>query len=154
MADGISISVDAKEALALFDRLGAAADYVCSEVALDTAKRIVAEAQRRVARATGETARGIHFEVTHDGKGYVVLMGDATMRETTFSRLSARQNRIARGGRYARAKQVPHTGIYLEFGTKFHRPRPFLFSSAELEEGPHLRRLVVRIQQWLDEEGR
>lgn len=128
MADGLTISVDAKEVLALLDRLSASAQFVTREVCLDTAKRIVAEAQRRVARATGVTETGIHWELTRDGKGYVVLG-------------------------YQAGKQEP-VDYWLQYGTKYMRSRPFFFSSALLEEGPHLRRLIARMQQWLDNVGR
>jgi len=121
-------SIDASEAISMLDRLAQSADFVTREVALDTAKRIVAEAERRVARATGQTESGIHWEMTRDGMGYVVLG-------------------------YRAHVQAP-VDKYLEFGTRYMYAEPFFFASAELEEGPHLRRLIDRMQAWLDEVGR
>jgi hypothetical protein len=44
--------------------------------------------------------------------------------------------------------------VYLEHGTKFMYTRPFFFSSALLEEAPHMRRLLDRVARWLDEVDR
>ncbi len=124
-----SASADTSEVLALFDRLAQSADFVTLEVSRDTAKRIVAEAQRRVKRATGTTAKGIHWELTRDGKGYVVLA-------------------------YTEGNQPDPVDIYNEYGTKFMLAQPFFIAAALLEEGPHMRRLEARIQSWLDSVGR
>ena len=129
MADLFSASVEDTALIAMFGRLAQSADFVCREVALDTAKRIVAEAKNRVRRATGETASEIHFELSQDGKGYVVLGYQTGVGEDPIDK-------------------------YLEFGTVTMYARPFFFSSAQLEEGPHLRRLTARVQEWLDEVGR
>lgn len=124
-----SASVEDRELIAMFDRLAASADFVCRLEGLETAKRIVAEAQRRVSRATGVTASEIHFELTRDGNGYVVL------------------------GFQPGVGDVP-IDIYLEHGTEDMRARPFFFSSAALESESHLRRLTDRIAQWLEDLGR
>lgn len=127
--DMFTATVEATEVIGLLDRLAQSADFVCLEVARDTARRIVSEAQRRIRRATGETAGEIHFELTRDGKGYVVLGYQEGIGDFPIDK-------------------------YLEWGTKFQSPHKFFFSSAQLEEGPHLRRLTDRIQEWLDEVGR
>lgn len=130
MSDAMfSASVDASGAIALLDRVAQSADFVCLGVARQTAKNIVAEAKNRIRRATGETASEIHFELTRDGQGYVVLayqqgIGDAPVDQ------------------------------YLEWGTHQQYARPFFFSSAQLEEGPHMRRLIDALTTWLEEVGR
>lgn len=124
-----SASVDASVVIAMLDRMAESADFVCREVGRETAKNIVAEAQRRVRRATGDTADEIHFELTRDGQGYVVLGYQQGVGEGVVDK-------------------------YLEFGTKYQYARPFFFSSAQLEEGAHMRRLTARIQEWLDQVGR
>lgn len=129
MSDMFSASVDASGLLDLFDRMGPSMDFLARTVALDTAKRIVREAQARVKRATGETAEGIHFEVTYDGAGYVVLG-------------------------YTKGNNDAPVDRYLEHGTERMYARPFFFQSAELENGPHLRRLTEAMQDWLDQVGR
>jgi hypothetical protein len=126
--DGFTVTVDSAEVIGLLDRLGASADFVVREVCLDTAKRIVAEAQARVARATGVTETGIHWEMTRDGKGYIVLA-------------------------YQAGRQEP-VDLYLEYGTMHMYKRPFFFSSGLLEEGPHMQRMIARIQDWLEKVGR
>ena len=122
-------TVDAREVLALLDRLGPSVDFVAKEVGRDTAARIVAEAERRVARATGKTESGIHWELTRDGMGYIVMA-------------------------YRAGNQPDPVDIYLERGTQFMHARPFFFSSAALENQAHLRRLTDRIQQFLEAVGR
>jgi len=122
-------TVDSREVLALLDRLGPSVDFVAKEVARDTAKRIVAEAQRRVQRATGETASEIHWELTRDGTGYIVLAYDTRINKTFVD-------------------------YYLQYGTQYMYAKPFFFASALLEEQGHRRRLVDRIQAFLDTVGR
>jgi hypothetical protein len=124
-----SASVDASGLLSLFDRMGPSMDFLARQVALDTAKRIVREAQARVKRATGTTAEGIHFEVSYDGAGYVVLG-------------------------YAKGNNDAPVDRFLESGTMHMYARPFFFVSAELESGPHMRRLIEKMQDWLDQVGR
>ncbi len=129
MSDMFSASVDASGVIDLFDRMAASADFVCLEVARDTAKRIVAEAQRRAKRLTGQTSSGIHFELSRDRSGYVVLA-------------------------YTEGNQPDPVDLYLEYGTRVQAPQKFFFDSARLEEGPHLKRLIDRMTEWLEEVGR
>lgn len=112
----------------MFDRIAHSAEFVCKEVARETAKRIVEEAKKRVERATGQTASGVHWEMTRDGLGYIVLA-------------------------YRAGAQDP-VDQYLEEGTQFMPAKQFFFASALLEEGSHWRRLEERLQQFLDEVGR
>ena len=129
MADSFDATVDASQVLALFDRMGPSMDFLAREVGRDTAKNIVREAQARVKRATGVTAKGIHWELTRDGKGYVVLA-------------------------YTKGNQPDPVDIYNEYGTEKMFAKPFFMVSAELEEGPHMRRLIERMEEWLAEVGR
>lgn len=98
-----------------------------------SADNVVHEAQSRVARATGETANGIHKEESRNGEGYVVLDFNTRM---------------------------PNLPLWLEMGTDRGRPRshsmpsrPFFFSSAELEQGPHQRRMTEAVQAAIDSVG-
>jgi hypothetical protein len=129
VADLFTASIDSAHVLELFDRLAQSAQFVTLEVSRGTADRIVREAQARIRRATGESASEIHWELTRDGAGYVVLG-------------------------YRQGGNEGLVDKYLEFGTKYQYARPFFFSSAELEEGPHMRRLVDRMQEWLSNVGR
>ncbi len=128
MADGLTIEIDSAALLSMLDRLGPSADYVCREVGRDTAKRIVAEAKGRVKRKSGVTSEGVHWEMSRDGTGYVVLG-------------------------YEAGKQAP-VDIFLEYGTKYMLKRPFFVSSAMLEEGPHWRRLEDAMTKFLSDVGR
>lgn len=127
MADGFTATVDTSALLALFDRLGPSTEYVCREVGRDTATRIVAEAQQRVRRTSGDTRSGIHWELSRDRKGYVVMAYNGTQ---------------------------PPVDKYLELGTKYMRANPFFFASALAENGPHLRRLQEAIETFLSDVGR
>ena len=124
-----SASVDTSAVIGLLDRVAQSADFVCIQVGRDTAQRIVAEAQRRVKRATGDTASEIHFELTRDGKGYVVLA-------------------------YREGVGPAPVDLYLEYGTMYQYAQPFFMQAGMLEEGPHLRRLTAELQKWLDVVGR
>lgn len=124
-----SASVESAALIAMLGRLAHSADFVTREVGKDTAERIVREALSRVRRATGVTASEIHYELSRDGKGYVVLGYRVGIGSFPIDK-------------------------YLEFGTKSSGKRPFFFSSAQLEEGPHLRRLTDRVAEWLEDVGR
>ena len=80
-----------------------------------TAGAIVREAQGRVARRTGATAEGIHYEDSRDGTGYVVLVVRAN---------------------------TPNLPFWLEFGTRYMTARPFLYASAAVESPGHARRIA------------
>jgi len=128
MADGFTVTVDAGALLALMARVGPSLEFHTRDVARETAQRIAAGASGRVKRATGATASGIHWDLSRDGKGYVVLA-------------------------YEAGKQAP-VDKYLEYGTRYVAPKPFFWAPALLEEGPHLRRMQERVQQVLDDLGR
>ena len=129
MSDGFTATVDDAALLSLLDRLGPSVDFVAREVGRDTARRIVAEAQRRAARLTGDTAGAVHFDVTYDGAGYVVLG-------------------------YTDGVNDAPVDLFLEYGTDRMYARPVFFDAAELEQGPHLQRLIDKVQDWLDQVGR
>jgi hypothetical protein len=114
--------------LAMLDRVGPSLEFHTRDVARETAIRVAREATARVRRREGTTASGIHWEMSRDGKGYVVMA-------------------------YEPGKQAP-VDKYLEAGTRYMLARPFFFASAEIENGPHLRRMEQRIQQVLDDLGR
>ena len=124
-----SASVDSQALIALFDRLAQSADFVCRAAARETAERIVAEAKSRAKRRTGETASEIHYELSRDGQGYVVLGYRTGTGEDPIDK-------------------------YLEYGTVSQYAKPFFWTSANLESGPHLRRLTDRIVEWLEDVGR
>lgn len=130
MADPMfTATVDASGALALLDRLGPSADFVGREVSRDTATRIVREAQSRVHRATGRTETGIHWELSRDGSGYIVLA-------------------------YAKGNQPDPVDLYNEYGTMFMVAQPFFMAAALLEEEGHRRRMIDRMTEFLENVGR
>ena len=129
MADSFTATVNSSALLAMMDRVGPSLAFHTRDVARETAVRITAEAKARVARRTGETSREIHWEMSKDEKGYVVLAYDTTMNKTIVD-------------------------VWLETGTKWMNAQPWFFASALIENGPHLRRMEERIQTVLDDLGR
>ena len=121
--------VDATVLLAMLDRVGPSVDFHARDVGRETAVNIVAEAKGRIARATGETGEGVHYEQTRDESGYVVLGYEAGRQEDPVDR-------------------------YLEHGTQYMLRRPFFFASAEIESASHQRRLATRVQDVLRDLGR
>lgn len=92
----------------------------------DTAEAVRQEALGRVARRTGLTAAGLEILPTRSGYGYVV-----------------------RAGRSER-NQVPR---WLEFGTRFMSPRPFLLVSAKLEAPGFPGKAAAAVQEGIDDVG-
>lgn len=141
-----NVSVQSQSVIDALKRVGVRAPAEVRAAAKDTAIRIVAGAQSRAARATGETAAGIHWDLNYLGTGYVVVMGDVVGAAET-----GRRERLGMKSRTSTLHQMKHTGIWLEFGTSRMRARPFLFSAAELEAGAHLRRVEHALQRIVDE---
>jgi len=148
MADKFTIEIDTRELLAALDAIPAAVLAHLRVASKITADNIAREAKSRVARRTGETAEGIHVEESYDGSGYVVLMGDAVGSAET-----ARRKALGLSTAKSKLYQGKHTGIWLEFGTKFMTKREFFFPSARLEEAAHDRRSRQAIQDAIDSKG-
>jgi hypothetical protein len=99
-----------------------------------TATNIQREAQARVARATGETMRGIVVrEGANHRPGWAVL---------------------------ATNPRMPNLPLWIERGVKKGKPgshssdpRPFFYVSADLEAVAHDRRMRESLQNAIDEEG-
>jgi HK97 gp10 family phage protein len=129
MAGELRIDVDVSALLAAFDRLGPVAERACHAAARATAERVREEARARVRRATGQTASAITVDEAEPPLGgwrvYVDRMG-------------------------SRPANLP---IWIEFGTSKMPAQPFLFNSAQLEEGAHLRRIAEAIEDAIGEVG-
>lgn len=91
-----------------------------------TAARVKSEAEMRVRRRTGRTARGIVVQEATAGTGHVVI---------------------------ATNTDEPGLPGWLEHGTEKMRATPFLFASARLEEGAHAARCREAVQDAIDEVG-
>lgn len=129
MAPLLTIDADASRLIAILDQLGPAALKHTKPAAKVTADNVKREAIARHKRqllgpSTGQTAAGITVQEDYNREGYVVL--------------SSRQ-------------QMYNLPLWLEFGTKYMRPRPYFFSSARLEEGAYDRRMRDAIQAAADE---
>lgn len=126
MADNFTVEVDTAALFEAMDALMVSAEQHILDAARVTAEAIAREARARVARRTGETARGITVEPARVGIGWIV---------------------------FADRQDEPGLPGWLEFGTDKMTARPFLFSSARLEEGAHMRRMVDALQQAIDDGG-
>jgi hypothetical protein len=140
----ISIEVDTRALLAALDAIPAEVHAHLKAAAKLTAENIAAEARRRVARRTGETAAHIVVEETHSGDGYIVWV-EPDVRISSHTMPSGRT--------HTQAVSYNALGGWLEFGTRFMSARPFLFASARLEEGAHDRRSREAIQAAIDAHG-
>ena len=125
MADSVTFELDTTAFFAALDVVPEGIERHLKGVAKVTADSIDAEASGRVRRRTGRTAERIIVAEAYRGDGYVVYVA----RPRTF------------------------IGRFNEFGTRFMSARPFLFVSARLEEGAHLRRSLEAVQDAIDETG-
>lgn len=126
MSDKLTIQVESAALFEALDTLGVSAERHILQASRVTADAIAREATARVARRTGETARGITVEPARVGIGWIV---------------------------FADRPDEPGLPGWLEFGTDKMTARPFLFSSARLEEGAHTRRMVEALQQAINDGG-
>ena len=125
MSDTFTIDVETTALFAAIDEIPEAVHRHLKAAAKVTADRIATEARGRIRRRTGQTGEAITVEETYSGDGYVIYVGNKRQ----------------------------HIGSFLEFGTKFMTPKPFLFASARLEEGAHDRRAREAVQAAIDEKG-
>jgi HK97 gp10 family phage protein len=130
MSNSLTVDVDASALFKMLDQLGESADAYIKEAAKVTAERIAQEARGRLARQTSGTGKTqAAITVTEEEHGARVFVGRVAGRN-------------------------PNVPLYLEFGTKFMSARPFLFASAMLEEGPHMKRVERALQKAIDEASR
>jgi hypothetical protein len=128
MANELVVEVDAEEVLDMLDALGPAATSIVHAASKVSSERIQQEARARVRRATGTLQEAITIEETEDG--FRVFVGEMTD---------------------ARGKRADEFALWHEAGTKHMSAQPFMGISAELEQGPHLRRLSDALQDAIDE---
>lgn len=133
MADGFNVTVDASGLTAALKRLGDTALKYTKPASKVTANNIEREAQRRVKRATGETAKGIQTFEMHNGEGYVVVSTN---------------------------RRMPNLPLWLEGGTKKGKPGshtqsadPYFWPAVRLELGAHERRIGDAIDRAIQAEG-
>jgi len=121
-----AIEVDKADLLQALDEIPDAVFDRVKAVTKITADAVAAEAGRRVARRTGQTAASIVVEETYKGDGYVV---------------------------FVKRSWMPMLPRWIEYGTKFIEPRPFLHPSARLEAAMHERRVAAAIEVAIHEKG-
>jgi hypothetical protein len=138
MADGFTIDVDPSAVVAALTSLGAAAQPYINTASEATGAAFVTEAQARLARklgpnATGETVAGIQAFPAHDGNGTIVVSGRAWM---------------------------PNLPLWLEKGTKKGKAGShsspalaYFYSTQQLMEAPHLRRIEAALLQAIADRG-
>lgn len=136
MADAFVIALESELALRALEKVGFYTDAYIQTACLETAQKIADEARRRIARSSlphvgfdVPTWTKIHWERSLDGRGYVVMAYDTGGK-----------------GKGGRSRQY-HVDLWLEFGTKAMIAKPFLWASAQLEQGPHIRRVDEAIQR-------
>jgi hypothetical protein len=138
----MTIDVDLGPLMRALDEIPDAITRHLKPVAKRTAEKIVAEAKSRVARRTGHTAEQIRVEETGE--------------PTIFEQYVLDQSADDIFAYYVKANDPTtrkHVEQWLEFGTKFMTPRPFLFVSADLERASYERDSRQAIQDAIDETG-
>lgn len=163
MPDSFSVTLDDAALLAGLKRLGTTVEKYTIPAALETAKAVQREARARVARRSGATAEGIVVREDYVRKGYIVTTGDVLAAgERTLSAGLAMGMQPGKARKWASRgyTQQKHVGLYLEGGTKKGQPRshtaaprPFLGPAADVEQGPHGRRMRAAIQAAIDDAG-
>jgi len=125
------VHVDAAAVLGALQRFPAVVEAHLKVSFKETADAIQREAQGRIRRRTGKTGDAIEVQESYDKKGYVVVV----------------------------AAPRTHIGRWLEWGTVNDNgslrmaAKPFLFISAQLEEGPGVRRAEEALQAAIEEIG-
>jgi hypothetical protein len=133
MADGITITIDAAEVLAMLAAVGPSADARVHEASRVTADRVQHEARARARRRTGILQEAITIEEMGPPlQGFRVFVDEMT---------------DARGAR------PDEFALWHEAGTQHMSAQPFMENSAALEEQPHLRRVSDALQTAIDEEN-
>lgn len=132
MSDGFSATVEDGVSEPL-RRLGTSALRFTVPACEVTADNVVAEAQRRVKRDTGETAQGITSQMLKDKTGYFVS---------------------------ARNQRMPNLPLWIEAGIKRGKPGshtepadPFFWTAVALEVMHHERRIGDAIDDAIAAEG-
>lgn len=134
MSDGFRINVETAAVVAALLSLGDAAQPYVNDAAHESAASIAREAQARLQRklgpkATGATVAGIHAQPAADGNGSVVISG---------------------------RDPKPNLPLWLEKGTRGGHVSPalaYFYSAAQLEEGPHFRRIQDAVAQAIADKG-
>lgn len=137
MSDEIAVDADMTDLIAALESLGPFAQPFLNAASKQSADSITHEARERLHRklgpdATGQTEASIVNRPAFDGNGFVVV---------------------------AEREPMPNLPLWLEKGTKKGRSthaniaRPFFYVSAQLEEGPHWRRVADALQQAIDAKG-
>lgn len=121
----LAIEVQDGGVQALFRALPDVVRQRVKAAALVTGRLIASEARGRVARRTGQTAEAITVAEVEDA--VLVYVG--------------------------RTAHPANLAQWLEFGTRRMTARPFLYASAQLEEGSHLRRVGEAVQASIQEVG-
>lgn len=127
----LAITVDSSELIRALERLPDQVLVRTKRASEVTANRIALEAKRRFSsqvskEATGKTLAGILVDDDSAGTGYVV---------------SSERN------------PMPNAPLFFDRGTVHQPARPFFDVSAQLEQGPHERRIREAIQDAIDEAG-
>lgn len=125
--DGFTATLDVSGVLAKIDRLPTVITFLTRRLGQQTAMRIVAEARARVARDTRLTQNGVHYEMTRDGTGFIVLA-------------------------YQAGAQAP-VHDFLEYGTVYMHAQPFFFEAAAIENASYHDRLADAIESAITDLG-
>ena len=135
-----TIDPDPREVLEAFDALAGLIEEEAQREAFVTGYRIQADARSRLQRQThgeGQTAENITVSDTVPSH-----LGGDTLRADASVYVYVRPYR-----------RPDNLTLWLEFGTKFMTPRPFLRNAVEGQRADHMRRMFAAAQRGIDRAG-
>jgi len=138
VADLLTIGVDYSETVRMFEAFGFRAKSHCLAAAFITANAVKAQAQSTMAKGRPFTFQNVVVEPRRLADGYAVLMNR-----------SVKDIGGPGGAAPAKTKKsaAHHVGKWLEFGTMWMRPRPWLFPAAASQESAHLQRVIDAVER-------
>jgi hypothetical protein len=154
--DGLVAEMNTAELFNALDRLGNEVVLRHTKpAALEAAKAVQRDAQAHVRRRTGETASGIVIEEDYQRIGYIVRSEDVRSQASAAAQaLLYRQfGRTGRRARVSAHENVPHVGIYLEYGTVNEGAHPFFWAAGRVNEPLFDRLIRDAVQDAIDEVG-
>ena len=150
MADRLmSVEFDIARTLAAFEKLGPAAKALCESASYQTALAVKADAQARMAKRPADISDYTYLNVVIQRRnvgGHVVMTGDRVSAKE-----SARRQSLGMKNWRKAYKAEKHVGLWLEFGTRRMRPRPWLFPAAAAQESAHFQRIASAVERAANE---
>jgi hypothetical protein len=156
MSEELTAVMDTRGLFSAFEKVGPTCERRLRAASFVTAQAIRDEARRRVARKSGATAQGIVIREYDNSPYFLVATSDTLSQEERLARVEAQKQdpkQYRRRWTAARYRNVPHVGVYLEYGTVRAGEHPFFWESARVEQAAYDRRVKEALVAALEESG-